>query len=682
MIVERKTLSKSAQRAERQRSQVLQFLEHASNPAGETTGVVGKEQALALSNLYLQMADPSVEFLEAVSAKLVSIPFANLKHLQYATLNAGDNPMRFFGRHGVSLDNPDKLREGVSHSGSLIDTVARKFDSMTGELYWGETLDPKALAEATHESIQIRKDERRIDATGEQVKAEPDLGKRYRKGLKLRRQVLDHINGFPFTLYRRYDREKPIEPTWKNLSSYSGLSAELETKDGNTSVGSFGLGEAIDIAHGALTRFAFEKRLARLPSKDQERFDQLRLQYGAKAANLMILADMVPDINQVRKGALGAEIAVPEFKPIPVDSYRAWRAGKIIDDDIKPHFEWASNLKDKDNWWDTEEWSADYMVRSSAVFSEDGVNVTGAGIYDSVRVRGGSTFEDFKAAIAQVYESTDSPKAQAYRAEHGIDQEEMGIVVQRFVTSRDFNMYAKGKEGYINSRMAGVPDLMEVVTETSRNFINRKELDFYLAIDPHMHESAFRNVHHFPPDQFKVDPDAPIRVAQLASVLERIWGRPVQAEFVIDSSTINVVQVRELPDKMLEPAVKVQFPDEVPIYTGSAVGVGDLNLPMLDSQDDNSDQVGAVVFRGNYGWTMEDNNFHLPKAGAVVIYGSDGSNGHIQTLCAEKGLVCIFPQKGDDSDLGLRYSDLLNLRSVRIVSNGIEARLYQALLKD
>lgn len=658
-----------------ERMQALQRLQRSldpfqDSPEGERLRTIG------LRNFYAQMADPSMEFLGAVTSSLVSMPFSQIRQLQHDSYDAGENPKGFFAGRGIELDDAERVQAGIGNSGELIDNLARRFDYETGQLNWGEQLNPQALAESTHERIQIRNSERGMRKMVEKVRSQPKLSTRYRQGLALKKRVLSHITGFPYTLQRRHDRDEKVEPTWDNLLHHHLLSTELNTRDG-TSIGGFGFGEAVDVAQAAILRYPFEKRLQRLLIRDKDRFDKLRLQYGAKAANLLMLSELVEDINRLRKGRFfDVKIAVPEFQVVPVDSYRAWRDGKLIDDQLQPHFDWVSALDD-DKWYSEDPSPADYIVRSSAVFSEDGETVTGAGIYHSERVRGGASFEDFKGVVTRVYESADSPQAQAYRAEHGIDGEKMGLVIQRFVSPRTFSMHNQSTEGYINSRLPGVPDLMEIVTETSRNFVNRSELDFFIALDADRSSDAFRTVHHFRPDQYKVDPDLPIRVAQLTYAVERIWGKDVQVEFVADGRTINFVQVRETLAIGATQGSEIEFLDESPTHTGASIGVGDIELPVLDNNVDNSKKTGVVVFSGNYGWTMERNNYYLPKEGAVIIANIDGRNGHIQTLCAEKGLICVFPNVNEDDRFGMTYSQLAGFKRVRIISNGMEARVYE-----
>lgn len=656
------------------RLQALQQFQKTIDPFQE--GSNGERiRAQGLSRLYLQMADPSMDFLLNSTNLLVTLPFANLQQLRLDSYDARERPEQDLAQHGIANSDLNRLVDGIGHTGELLDDILRKYDYKTGELRWSEELDPKGLAEGIHEHIQVSKSEKQIREMAIEVHSEPDLTKRYHMGLDLKDQILGYIGSFPFAFYRRDEREI-IVPTWQNLTRHSDLSTQLYKLDGSIITGNFRLARAVDVAEAAITRYPFERMLEKLPSRDQGRFDELRLQYGAKAANLLILFEFVGDINMLYSDRLyGPRIVVPDFKVVPVGLYRAWSEGKFVDDDLHPYFEWVSGLKEEDSLYEDNPPSANYIVRSSAVFSEDGEKVTGAGMYDSVRVHGGATFEDFKEAVTSVYTSTDSPHAQAYRKQYGIDSEEMGLVIQKFI-SPDKNSVASG-EGFCNSRLPGVPQLMEVVTRTSRNFVNREELDLFLALDVDKKEEAFQSVHHFPPDIHRVAVELPIRVAQITSAVERIWGRDIQVEFVAEGPEIHFVQVRELPTRIMPPESKIQFPETLPTHTGAAIGIGDMELPILE-REDNSQKKGVVVIRANYGWTnWVDNNSCLPKEGAVIITDDEGGSGHIQTLCAEKGLVCIFPAKEEKGGPTLKYSEFSGLNKVRVVANGLEGRVYE-----
>lgn len=642
-----------------------------SSPASERLRVLG------LRNFYSQMVNPTLDFLGSVSSSLVAVPYRNLEQLRWATYEAGENPTRYFERRGLVIDDPERVLAGISNAGELIDDIAHFYDYDTGKLTYGGELDPKAFADRAFEMIQIRNGDRKIRRMAEQVKAEPDLQRRHQMGLKLKRQVLDHITKFPFSFQRRHSNEE-MEPTWENLTGYSGWHTELRPKSGGSSSGYSEIPGAVMAAEAAITRYQIEKRLAKLPQKDQDRFEQLRLQFGVKAANLILLSELVGHINKAKGRDFDSRLAVPAFRIVPVDSYRAWREGKLLDGDLQPYYDWAGNLPKERIWGSNEEMKADYIVRSSAVFSEDGANITGAGIYESVRVFGGATFQEFRDAVTKVYESVNSPRALAYRTQQGIAEEEMGLLIQKYITPDTRFMHNQSEQGYMNSRLAGVPELMEIVTETSRNFVRRKAVDFTLGMRVGRNEDAFDDVHHFPPDQFKIRPTLPIKVAQLTSIVERIWGKDIQVEFVVDGFDVNFVQVRELPENTFTQTPEVKFPDEQAIHTGYSIGTGDLELPVLDDEEDNSEETGVVVFPSNFMFSMGDNSYRLPKAGVVIIAdtNSEGRNGHIQTLCAERGLVCIFPGEYEEDKPTLRYPELSRMKRVRVVSNGIEARVY------
>lgn len=660
---------------ESERSQLLQQVRARLDPFRDSPEVE-KVRAIGLSNLYLQMANPSVKSLEVIVGKLLAIPYSNLQDLQSTTYGIGESPSQFFSRHDISITDPEKLVEGIVNAGDLLQRLTVKYDTGTGKPYVGEELNPKVLAEEAHENIQVFKGERKIKKAVEQIKKEPDLKIRHDMGVKLKRRVLTYVHKHSFRFYNAYDRVKAIEPTWKNFTQNSRFSTEFLTKGGGSIGGSFGISEAVDVVRAATSRYSFEKRLEKIPVRDRDRFDKLRLQYGAKGANLIMLSELVIDINKLTGSAGWMRLNVPDFQVVPVDLYKAWKDGKPIDRALRSYFKWTKELISDSDLPEDED-NPGYIVRSSAVFSEDGENVTGAGVYDSVRVHGGGKFQDFKAAVEKVFASVDSEKAKSYRGQHGIDKEEMGLVIQKYVSSSRELILGRSPIGYINSRLTGVPELMELVTEQSRNFIKRKELDFFLGLNVRLSNNAFQSVHHFPPDQQKIVPDLPIRVGQLAYVIEKIWGRDVQVEFVADIGTINFVQVRELPVKSIVSGGEVKFPDEKPLHSGSSIGIGDMELSVLDNSENNSEETGAVIFRENDMFTVHHTPANLPKKGAVIIAHGFGGNGHIQTLCSEQGLICIFPDDVYDEDKPtLGYRELDSLGKVRVVSNGIEARVY------
>ena len=67
----------------------------------------------------------------------------------------------------------------------------------------------------------------------------------------------------------------------------------------------------------------------------------------------------------------------------------------------------------------------------------------------------------------------------------------------------------------------------------------------------------------------------------------------------------------------------------------------------------------------------------MPKEGAVIICEKDTGNGHIQTLCSERELICIFPDVNDDNKISFQDQELTKFKKVRVISNGIEGRVYK-----
>lgn len=618
-------------------------------------------RALRLANLFRKMADPSLEFLEDACRTISGLDHKKANTLFKSIYYANDNTEEYFSQQGIHVDNSENIHEGIRNTTILIST----FEESRDHLEPGTKFNIKSLAESIFEEIQFRKSETQLDMARIELQNEPDIKKRHQKGLALKDRIIRTVGSHNVKFYFGHNFKDPVEPNWDVLKDVSTgeVSVHFEKKDGSVIAGRFGIDKAVETVQASFDRFELEKKLEKLPIRDKDRFDQLRLKYGAKGANLIILKELEPAINEL---GLDFKLVVPEFQLIPTDIYRKWNKGEPIVDDLRPYFNWAISSS-----------PTDYILRSSAVYSEDGEKVTGAGIYLSKRIHSGSIFGLFKHEVENIFKSTNSSQAIAYRKEYGIDDEEMGIVVQRFVVPRGTFAFEKPTIGYINSKLSGVPELMEIRTTHSRNFVNRENLDFFLPINAKNKDVA-RKVNHFPPDRSMVDPLLPIRAGMIASVIEKIWQKDVQIEFVSEKSTINCVQVRDLPQSAVGESKKIIFPEEKPIYEGTSIGVGDINLPILGYQDNNSGKKGITIFSKNHEFSISGRPSSFPKEGAVIILDRAGSDSHIQTLAAEKGLICVFPDTGGKIKTEINDRELKELKKARVVSNGIEARVYKS----
>ena len=123
-------------------------------------------------------------------------------------------------------------------------------------------------------------------------------------------------------------------------------------------------------------------------------------------------------------------------------------------------------------------------------------------------------------------------------------------------------------------------------------------------------------------------------------------------------------------------AETVEFPNEKPIHAGSAVGAGDMVLDVLDDYDYNADKKGVVVIECDEKFTITSTS-RLPREGAVIVTLDWGASGHIETLCAERGLVCIFPSADRRTRTMLPYRLFFDHKKLRVVANGMEGRVYK-----
>lgn len=635
----------------------------------------GRKLVPELQTFFIGMADPSLDQIHSATIGFSLVPLPKLEQIKSSLIPAiydRENYQKALSIKGIPQNVSEQIARGAQLTGKVVDDVIDCFDRSTN-LPYGD-IDWTKIARKLFENLQVDKGESELMEDAHIVMAEPNINKRARLARNLQEKVLAFVNRFNVQLFEGSTRDKSVEPTWSRLSM-GYLHAEIDIE--GMSRTTWALDHTVTTVRASLARRALEGKISKLPPIDQERREELRMLFGAKAANLIILSEIAEKINNKRK-ILRPEIKVPEFKVVPANLYNLWKEGQDIDQELLPYYDWVSSLRRPDRWGDQEtDDKDDYIVRSSAVYSEDGEEITGAGIYESVVVSGGSNFEGFKEAISSVYTSTDSKNALAYRKLNGIPKEEMGLVIQRLVGPETHIFRPDGSgDGYVNTRLPGVPGLMEIKTGRSRNFIKRKELDYYLALDDGDDE-AFSSVHQFEPDLHKVWKNHLVRIAQVSSIIEKVWGHPVQLEFLARGLDVNVVQVRDIPKNLLESTQTIEFPDEPEIHSGESIGVGDMVLDVLDSHEYNANKRGAVVFGSNHMFSNWGNYGSFPKSGAVIIAQPHGDYGHIQTLCAEKGLTCIYPSPDFYERPHLDWTALDVLRKVRVVSNGMEARLYQ-----
>lgn len=400
------------------------------------------------------------------------------------------------------------------------------------------------------------------------------------------------------------------------------------------------------------------------------------LSYGAKNANLLEIQRKLDSFRMLMK-RVKVSLEIPRFAAVPASLYESYMRGENIDVELRTWYEWMGGEA--------------VHVRSSAVYGEDNEHVTGAGVYDTVEVAEGADFASFKSAVEQVYRSVESETAVRYRTENNIqEQEKMGLTLMKTLYS------GASEKGYGNSSRAYAPTLMDVVTEDGQRPIFMKETikeifsqngDSFL--DPQFYQVDTINYTHSRLDGQQA-------AAYLMLLLEQSYGRPVQLEFVGDERNMHILQTRILPAIHSSQAA-FPFPDAKPMGKWSCLGLLDRELDILPHSRANRDKDGLVVFRGSFHGSNTRPELYFPGSGAVLVLSrSKQMSGHIETLCLEKGLTCLFVSPMDDRsdcpNVEVEYSssvsdeiaaeDMPNVLSfnglerVRVVANGIEARIY------
>lgn len=441
--------------------------------------------------------------------------------------------------------------------------------------------------------------------------------------------------------------------------------------------------------HAVVARRQITQRALEAPQADMDRLQGLRQSYGAKAAHLMVFAEHLELLKTTTgENYYQQDIDIPPFIPVDTSLYEAWlHDPATFEEQLVELNAAALRLVTNETGFDEDgepivEIPRVVAVRSSAVRSEDGEDMTGAGVYDSVAVDPCDPIA-FRRAIEKVLASTNSPRAVQYRKQHGIDGEQMGLVIQQYCDSLSDHWGDKTPIGTVNSQ-GHHQNLMAVETQHGGLLFDKAKVAEHLftsvdsskilhSIPDHRNDGigghSTRNVH------------SAVHAALLA---EQFFGKPVQVEFYGS----NILQVRPLPKKSLEGISRqIDFPSNIePIDWCRATGVGDITLKLLDNHHRNSDDVGVVVFWNENKFTIagvmgnHQGDDALPREGAVIIVNNDGYSGHAQMLCREKGLICLFPDVGAEMKIDEVLRELrhqgANEPMLRIVSDGYKGAVY------
>lgn len=430
--------------------------------------------------------------------------------------------------------------------------------------------------------------------------------------------------------------------------------------------------------HIAKTKEQIEQALEGLNKFDEAYHSGLRAKYGSKAANLIIFSDALHQFYESATKDGVSKVKVPDFTTVEVDLYKAW-----MNDQNELFEELLEKVRLEAVELAREAVGGMVAIRSSAVYSEDNDDLTGAGIYES-DAEDPNDREAFRRSIISVFESVNDENAVSYRLISGIEYEEMGLIIQTYIED---SSRQEGTYGYVNSRGTH-PNIIEVHTTEGILLFDKQKIAENMFLGRWVKEADFL---HSNPDHSRELSRLPQKVieAVYASLFaEGLFKRPIQVEFVGNGS---IVQVRPLPRKAFEnDARQIEFPtDETEIIRSRSIGAGDEVLEELNVDDDNADREGFVVFWTEYGFT---DTYHfrrhgvgaraLPKKGAVVIVNRSDS-GHIQTLCQERGLMCFYPdQRGEELDVIQEYtgesSGREEPRTLRFVSDGYHGRIFES----
>lgn len=370
---------------------------------------------------------------------------------------------------------------------------------------------------------------------------------------------------------------------------------------------------------------------------------------------------------------------------VNIDLYKGWKAGENIDNELEELYTRATTELFKepekpknrleglfDNKWLPGELNW-LIVRSSAVNSEDNEKTSGAWIYESIGDI--HSLEDFKSAVKKVFESVDSDKAKKHRRDFEIEEEFMGLVIMPYMEIPSEYTW------YVNTSRYAKPHLLDVKDMSGKHAVLQKDL-MMADLDEEAHFGNFisqmYNVDTWSSEVgFKLSDTWLAKALSIMYYMEYYFGIPMQFEVISESwhrsERIYIVQMRPLCYNDSDAQIP-EFPKQEHIYEWKAVVPWDIIVDTSEILSTNSSwqaTLNQAVFSAG---SAPINHIENGEYNAVIITDSFSVNSwHIETLCSEKGIICICNDPSRENDMEL---DLSQHEKVRIVSDGEIARVY------
>ncbi|MFH1308120.1 MAG: PEP/pyruvate-binding domain-containing protein [archaeon] len=340
-------------------------------------------------------------------------------------------------------------------------------------------------------------------------------------------------------------------------------------------------------------------------------------------------------------------------------------------------------------------------VRSSALLSEDSDKFSGAGIYNTVFLKGNSVFtKNLLEAVLEVYASVHSDEAVKYREKAAIQDEKMAVVIQEAV---------EGDNGVAMSRLPAREGVIPIWWSYDRGAAVQgskgSKKDNINAVFYHIDKGGkgigrYRMI--FMKENMPLDMEEELLEESLLPLIEKLrkrYGRDFELEFTIDfedvcgkkytkkpsalDEKIHLLQIRPLTNVQNK---KIKFPDKKPIFESRfCMGAGEyigkwvtpqqiyasLNSGGEWNEPENYAYVAAVLEKLNpssfsflktfssYDKTKKydhlDYDEFTPNKKAIVITDKCGCGIHALTIANERNILCLAGNKFRRDDEGDKH---------------------------
>lgn len=196
----------------------------------------------------------------------------------------------------------------------------------------------------------------------------------------------------------------------------------------------------------------------------------------------------------------------------------------------------------------------DYILRSSALLSEDNESIMWAGLYES-KMLDKNTLDEFINSIEYVYQNFFSERALEERKRNNIEDDKMEIIVQEHIFTNISSWNYAPTKGFVNSTLKNNKDVIHIDINNHPVLVKKDIPEFTSSgelFGRMSNTKKYRNCFLYPYDVYQVGDIPFIYFSHIIKKIRKRYWREYQLEFIYSNNTFHLVQIRPLPNSYLE----------------------------------------------------------------------------------------------------------------------------------